>query len=67
MIRWMRMLFHRPTAEGGAEAKKATQEGLQDVHDKWPEVHHVSGRLRELRERNEFAEQIMLTMRLRQR
>ena len=42
---------------GDAEqAKRDAADGLREAHERWPEVRRVSSSLRELRERNHFAE-----------
>lgn len=45
------------------DACREAHEGLQDAKDRWPEVYRVSSSLRELRERNHFAETINATFR----
>lgn len=42
----------------GTEARQAAEQNLADARDRWPEVNRVSKSLRELRERNHFAEQL---------
>lgn len=43
---------------GGAEARAQAEERLAEARERWPEVNRVSKSLRDLRERNHFAEQI---------
>lgn len=71
MMRWLEALKPWPKpavrasdCEGGtgAEAKERSLDALAVTSDKWSEVRAVSGSLRELRQRNQFAEQIALSM-----
>lgn len=44
--------------ESGQHAREQAQSHLDEVQSRWPEVHRVSRSLRDLRERNHFADQI---------
>lgn len=47
-----------PEAHQGTEAVRQALDNLGTARARWPEVHAVTTSLRELRERNHFAEQI---------
>lgn len=56
---------HEPTRHpaakdiaGGAEAKAKARVDLADTRATWPEVRRVAASLREIRIRNDFAEQL---------
>lgn len=49
--------------EESAEGLAQASDSLHEVTSKWDEVHRVADSLRELRSRNQFAEQIQMTMR----
>lgn len=47
---------------GGEQARQQAQVHHEEIQAQWPEVRRVSQSLRELRERNGFAEAIRLAM-----
>ena len=49
---------HREST-GGAQAREAAEEHLRETRDQWPEVRRVAASLRDLREHNHFAEQLI--------
>jgi hypothetical protein len=66
-VKWLLRWLKRPRSERpeyertetkGAEAVREALDNLGDAKSRWPEVNAVSQSLRELRERNHFAEQI---------
>lgn len=52
--------FSPPNENDGAEAHRQAKVDLADARSKWPEVSRTAKSLRELRQRNHFAEQISL-------
>ena len=53
----------KPTSDGGSAARRQAEERLEEVRAQWPEVHRVSGSLRDLRRRNGFSEQLTYILR----
>lgn len=56
-------LWNRNRTSEADQAHTEAQHGLREARDRWPEVRRVSTSLRELRERNHFAESITATFR----
>lgn len=52
-----------PSSASGTEARERAEIDLAESQARWPEVNTVARSLRELRERNHFAEQIQYTFR----
>ena len=57
------MKWRRDRDDSGLEALQAANRHLAEAQAQWPEVRRVAASLRELRERNNFAESIELVMR----
>lgn len=55
-MRWPWTRFPKQT--GGEEARVEAESSLAETREPWPEVTRVAQSLRDLRERNHFAEQI---------
>lgn len=56
-------LFWRREPSAGSQARAHAEVQLARTRSRWPEVRAVSSSLRDLRERNHFAEQIEAIMR----
>jgi hypothetical protein len=59
----MRRFWPQRAPSDGSLAREHAQRTLEHTKSRWPEVHAVTSSLRDLRERNHFAEQIEAIMR----
>lgn len=48
---------------GGEDARREAMEHLKETNARWPEVNAVAASLRDLRQRNHFAEQLQYILR----
>lgn len=61
----MKWPWKRDHPQEGSTARQEAERHLADTRARWPEVRTVAGSLRDLRERNHFAEAIEESMRRR--